>query len=627
MTEVQIPWVEGAKYFKVLCRLGINKPDIVDDDDRYPNLTPQGGTVEITSAVSKFRYMEPDGRSRMVYTVKASYNIQPSTGELEDVDGNVGVFLMDTSSPGVDPPNFTYTATVRPAVGEAFPVIIPGSPGSEVVDLVAHAPVSPSTGDSTIESRVAMLEQQASSGSGVDAEFVQDIVGSMVAGAGGTYDDVDGTVTLPSDAVSSVAGRTGDVVLSSDDLTDAASLATDAELASGLAGKANTSHKHGILDVTGLQTALDGKQPAGSYAASAHTHSITNVSGLQSALDGKAATGHTHAELHAHANKSALDAVSGTNTGDEPDASTTTKGIVELATTTEATAGTDTTRAVTPAGLKAATDTKAPALGADDNYVTDAEKAKLANLSGTNTGDQDLSGYLTTSAAPELIRDTMGTALVAGANVTITKDDPGDTITIAAAGGGGGGSSWSPVMTFPTPIGSYLPINAIGGHGTLTFSSNTNNSWGTVRFTPLEVVAEMSFDAFGFHVSTAATDAGAVLRAKLLDSNFNILYDLGEAEITSTGTKVVVLTTPIVLTPGLYLIASNPKAPTAVGTNPVFFANQGGLLATSSVLNDNNTVGSPLANPSNWSMSPMPFGVNTGVGPPIVPRISLRRSA
>ena len=39
----------------------------------------------------------------------------------------------------------------------------------------------------------------------------------------------------------------------------------------------------------------------------------------------------------------------------------------------------------------------APALGVDDNYVTDAEKIKLANLSGTNTGDQDLSGYSLTS--------------------------------------------------------------------------------------------------------------------------------------------------------------------------------------------------------------------------------------
>jgi len=33
----------------------------------------------------------------------------------------------------------------------------------------------------------------------------------------------------------------------------------------------------------------------------------------------------------------------------------------------------------------------AAALGADDNYVTDAEKTVIGNTSGTNTGDQDLS--------------------------------------------------------------------------------------------------------------------------------------------------------------------------------------------------------------------------------------------
>ena len=35
----------------------------------------------------------------------------------------------------------------------------------------------------------------------------------------------------------------------------------------------------------------------------------------------------------------------------------------------------------------------ASALGADDNYVTDAEKTVIGNTSGTNTGDQDLSSY------------------------------------------------------------------------------------------------------------------------------------------------------------------------------------------------------------------------------------------
>jgi hypothetical protein len=44
--------------------------------------------------------------------------------------------------------------------------------------------------------------------------------------------------------------------------------------------------------------------------------------------------------------------------------------------------------------LQSALDAKADDLGADDNYVTDAEKVKLSNLSGTNTGDQSLAAYL-----------------------------------------------------------------------------------------------------------------------------------------------------------------------------------------------------------------------------------------
>ena len=51
-------------------------------------------------------------------------------------------------------------------------------------------------------------------------------------------------------------------------------------------------------------------------------------------------------------------AVSGTNTGDEPDASVTVKGIVEMATTDEALAGVDSARAVTSAGLAARSHTE-----------------------------------------------------------------------------------------------------------------------------------------------------------------------------------------------------------------------------------------------------------------------------
>ena len=56
------------------------------------------------------------------------------------------------------------------------------------------------------------------------------------------------------------------------------------------AGYAASSHTHSIANVTGLQTALDGKQASGSYAASSHSHIISDVTGLQTALDGKQAS-------------------------------------------------------------------------------------------------------------------------------------------------------------------------------------------------------------------------------------------------------------------------------------------------------------------------------------------------
>lgn len=60
-------------------------------------------------------------------------------------------------------------------------------------------------------------------------------------------------------------------------------------LQTALDGKSATGHGHVIADVTGLQTALDGK------ASTSHSHGISDVTGLQTALDGKAASVHTHA--------------------------------------------------------------------------------------------------------------------------------------------------------------------------------------------------------------------------------------------------------------------------------------------------------------------------------------------
>ena len=63
-----------------------------------------------------------------------------------------------------------------------------------------------------------------------------------------------------------------------------------------------------------------------------------------------------------------------------------------------------------------------------DGYISDSELAST------------LTGYVSTTAFPELTDDRVAALLVPGANVSITYDDAGNTLTIAATGSGGGGS-------------------------------------------------------------------------------------------------------------------------------------------------------------------------------------------
>ena len=117
------------------------------------------------------------------------------------------------------------------------------------------------------------------------------------------------------------------------------------------------------------------------------------------------------------ADEAKLDAITGTNTGDqdlsgyqlEPAEGafvdgdkTKLNGIATGATANDTDANlrdrtthTGVQAISTVTGLQTALDGKAPSLGADDNYVTDAEKTVIGNTSGTNSGDQDISGIAT----------------------------------------------------------------------------------------------------------------------------------------------------------------------------------------------------------------------------------------
>ena len=145
------------------------------------------------------------------------------------------------------------------------------------------------------------------------------------------------------------------------------SYATTAALSSGLSSKADTSHAHIIADTTGLQTALDGKQAAGSYASVSHTHSQADVSNLSSDLAAKV---------------TANGAITGaTKTKITYDA----KGLV--------TSGADATTADIPDST-------------NKRYVTDANLVIINNTSGTNTGD-NATNTTSNSYADSKVADTI----------------------------------------------------------------------------------------------------------------------------------------------------------------------------------------------------------------------------
>ena len=145
--------------------------------------------------------------------------------------------------------------------------------------------------------------------------------------------------------------------------------------------------------------------------------------------------------------KSKLDGITGTNTGDEVAATESTAGIVELATTTEATTGTDTARAVTPAGVKAALDDLidgapaaldtlnelAAAIDDDASYastVTTALGLKAPLASPTFTGTVAIPNISDLESAV-----TANTAKVSNVTTNLSASADGTSLTVASSDG------------------------------------------------------------------------------------------------------------------------------------------------------------------------------------------------
>jgi len=86
-----------------------------------------------------------------------------------------------------------------------------------------------------------------------------------------------------------------------------------------------------------------------------------------------------------------------------------------------------------------------PAKGADDNYVTDAEKIVIGNTSGTNTGDQTITNSSDATSHTVTLSASGGSVkLVEGSNITLTTTGTGadGVVTIASTASGTGDVVW-----------------------------------------------------------------------------------------------------------------------------------------------------------------------------------------
>jgi hypothetical protein len=152
---------------------------------------------------------------------------------------------------------------------------------------------------------------------------------------------------------------------------------------------------------------------------------IAGVGGLQAALDAKQRI-LTEGEF-VDGDKTKLDNIEAGATGDQDLSSySTATGVEDNADVTD-TANVESAGALMDSEVTNLADVKAfdttdyePAKGADDNFVTDAEKTVIGNTSGTNTGDQDLTAAPVSTAQQTALSSKLPKESINGFKVATT---------------------------------------------------------------------------------------------------------------------------------------------------------------------------------------------------------------
>jgi hypothetical protein len=242
----------------------------------------------------------------------------------------------------------TDTANVKAALNANLTSLTIGD-SDDTITIPGDLVVTGTTTTNNVET-VSTSNGVVFEGNAADANEVTLLAATVTADRTATLPDLTGHVALFSAAPTATVSATPAELNILDGVT-----ATTAEI-NKLDGLTATTTELNYTDgvTSNIQTQLNAK--AGSLSDLGVTATAAELNKLDGAtvttaeiniLDGVTATA-TEINL-----LDGLTVLSGSNTGDEPNASTSTRGIVELATSAETQTGTDATRAVTPDGLAA----------------------------------------------------------------------------------------------------------------------------------------------------------------------------------------------------------------------------------------------------------------------------------